>query len=105
MSDVRCQMPVKRTPASLNFQLTSDIWHLTSSSWRNYADPVAGPALRRANVAEKARLHIDRHAHTRPGHRREHGDLQHHQTDFTASAALPGIRTAGHFAGGAMGLS
>src|SRR6266542_1507329 len=30
MSDIRCQMSVKRTLASLNFQLTSDIWHLAS---------------------------------------------------------------------------
>src|SRR5262249_30713104 len=81
--------------------LTSDIWHLTSSSWRNYANTLARPALRRANVTQESRLHVDRRRYAQPGHRREHCDLQCASRRVAQTAALsrPGPNCQG-LAGG-----
>src|SRR6266511_272057 len=85
MSDVRCQMAVKRSLASLNFQLSTDISHLTSTSWWNYANTLARSALRRENIVEETRLHFDRRARHRAGHRRRHDDLQRRGRDYVAA--------------------
>src|SRR5262245_29597492 len=70
--------------------LTSDIWHLTSSFWRNYADTLARPALRRANLVEKARFYFDCNHHARTGHWGEHGHFQSGQHGDVATAASVG---------------
>src|SRR5262245_35148618 len=46
-----------------------------STRW-NYANIMARPALRRANVGEKSRLHLDCRLHAGAWHRRQHSDLQ-----------------------------
>src|SRR5215468_1567950 len=63
---------------------------------RNYANILAGPALRRANVDEEARLHGRGRYHTRPGHRREHNDVQRRQRNAAAALAVqrPGAASA-----------
>src|SRR6266542_4346977 len=94
MSDVRCQMSVA-SEARVS-SLTSDIWYLTSSSWRNYADTVARPALRRANVDEETRFHADCRDDAQPGHRREHGDLQRRPRGAAQAVALRGTGSTGH---------
>src|SRR5262245_5416699 len=43
---------------------------------RSYAEPMARPALRRANVIEGAQLHFNCCDHPCAGRWREHGDLQ-----------------------------
>src|SRR5262249_61628245 len=42
-------------------------------------------ALRRANVSQEDRLHVDRSHYAQLGHRREHGDLQPDQRDRAAA--------------------
>src|SRR5262249_30361263 len=63
--------------------------------WRNYAETLARLAIRRAYDVKGTRLHVDCGSHTQPGHRREHGDLQHRQRAVVESAAVPQRRAAG----------
>src|SRR5215470_18010692 len=51
--------------------------------------PVARPALRRANVVEKSRLHDDCRHHAGAGHRREHGDFQRGQRSVDSRVPVP----------------
>src|SRR5262249_636152 len=44
--------------------------------WRNYADTLARPALRRANIIEKSGLHGGGGIHSRARDRREYRDFQ-----------------------------
>src|SRR6266542_4501045 len=90
MSDARCQMSDVSEVDSRITQFSTDIWHLTSDiySWGNYANTVTRPALRRANVVEEARLHCCSRYHARPGHRREHHDVQRHQRIVVAAHAV-----------------
>jgi tetratricopeptide (TPR) repeat protein len=53
--------------------------------WRICANLTAGPALRRANVIEKARFHADRRAGHRAGRRRRHWDFQSGGRDNVAA--------------------
>src|SRR5215510_8910116 len=61
---------------------------------RNYANTLARPALRRANVTQATRLHDNCRHHAGARHRREHGDLQHRQRTVVESAAVPQCRPA-----------
>src|SRR5262245_39564958 len=79
--------------------LASDVWHLPSSSWRNYANTVARPALRRAHVVEEAWLHGACGDYAGARDRREHGDFQRGQRHAVASAAVSATRPVGAFLG------
>src|SRR5262249_39259817 len=79
---------------------TSDIWHLASSSLRNYANTLARPALRRANVIEEPWLHGNRGHHARVWYRREHGHLQRRQRRAAQAASLCESGSAGICRGG-----
>src|SRR5262245_21022781 len=63
---------------------------------RNYANILARPALRRANVVEEARLHDYSRNHAWFGHRREYYDVQRHQRNVAAALAVqrPGAARA-----------
>src|SRR5262245_4244932 len=74
------------------------------SLWRNYADTVARPALRRANVVEETRLYIDWRHHARAGHWREYDDLQCRQRRAVAAIALSEPRSTGDDLGQTAGL-
>src|SRR5215510_1956781 len=56
---------------------------------RNYANTLARPALRRANVTQATRLHDNCRHHAGAGDWREHGDLQHRQRTVAESTAVP----------------
>ena len=100
---VVCYQLTEKLPPSENFGLSSRIRNFASNVPSYIADgegrktnseyfsrlslahgslmsptppPPARPALRRANVDEEARLHVDRRHHAGAGHRREHGDFQ-----------------------------
>ena len=45
---------------------------------RNYANPLARPALRRANVDETTGLHVGSGVDAHAWYRREHNDFQRH---------------------------
>src|SRR5882672_6014095 len=64
--------------------------------WRNYANTVARPALRRANVVEEPQLHAGCCSHARAGHRSEHGDFQRRQRRAAEPAALCEAGSADH---------
>src|SRR5581483_7896028 len=56
--------------------------------WRDDANTLARPALRRANVAENAGFHFDCVVHARVGHRRQHSHLQRRQRRVAQAAAI-----------------
>src|SRR5262245_21515551 len=58
------------------------------SLWRIYANTLARPALRRANVVEEPRVHFDCSAHAQFGHCREHGHLQCGKCRYAAPVAF-----------------
>src|SRR5262245_64155494 len=57
-------------------------------TWRKYANYLARPALRRANVVEKPRFYGDRGRHACDWDRVEHGSFQRCQFDSAAPAPL-----------------
>src|SRR5262245_16624521 len=61
---------------------------------RSYANSMARLALRRANVVKETRLHGCSRYHARPGHRREHHDVQRHQRGVAAAPAVQRLRAA-----------
>src|SRR5262250_2531659 len=56
-------------------------------AWRNYANTLARPALRRANIVEETWLHIDCCFDAGAWHRREHIDLPVVERGAAAHAA------------------
>src|SRR5215813_3134588 len=63
--------------------------------WGNYANHMAKPALRRTNVDEEPRLHVDCRRHPQLGHWREHGDFQRDQRALAAALRFSGPGPAG----------
>src|SRR5262245_26859869 len=55
---------------------------------RDHANLVARHALRRANVTQESRLHLDRCTDSCARHGREHGDLQHRLCGLTEPAPV-----------------
>src|SRR5262245_60904543 len=70
-----------------------------ANCWRVYAEFMAGLGLRRANVIEEPRLHVDRRSHAGAGHRREHGYLFSDRSDPSSSSAGGKAGRAGGVAG------
>ncbi|MCG3162512.1 MAG: hypothetical protein JMDDDDMK_03771 [Acidobacteria bacterium] len=67
----------------------------SQSTWRNYAKLDSRPALRRANVVEETRIHVDRRHYAQFGHWRDDGDFQRGGCFAAQAAALPGAGAAG----------
>src|SRR5215470_12237742 len=80
--------------------LASSCDFVEESLWRNYANPVAGPALRRANARQNAWIDDHRAAFNGDWHRREHGDLQSGGQTVAAKTAGQRARTTGAPVGG-----
>src|SRR5262245_34556382 len=59
-----------------------------------YENTLAGRALRPANAAEEAGLHIDRGHYAGAGNRRDQHDLQLRQRSFASPVAVSGFRAA-----------
>src|SRR5436190_20796746 len=65
------------------------------SKWRDYANTLARPALRRAHIVEETRLHFDCRVDVGAGDWREYGDLQCRQCCLVAALALRGYTIGG----------
>src|SRR5262245_37351502 len=74
------------------WNLTPETWNLEPGPWNLtpggiYADNMARPAVRRANVIEEPRLHRSRRPDAGARDRREHGDLFSHRSDSASAFA------------------
>src|SRR5215468_3583141 len=96
---------IRRSSKSIRLGTTEDFDNHASAGlttygtffrMRIYANILARPALRRANVAEKARLHDCSRYHAWPGDRREQRDVQRRQRNDAAAPAVqrPGAASA-----------
>src|SRR5262249_14994224 len=65
--------------------------------WRYYANTLARPALRRADVGKETRFHFDRRHHAGAGHRREYGGFHRRQRSAAAAIAVSRAGAAGLF--------